>query len=93
MDLGRRQAHFIGEVVAGRSNAAEDLAHFRLIVDEPQQRLAARAGAADAQNVLGRRVQVDNEQIVIQQDDARSQAVDDLAGIAAERSVAGSSAS
>jgi hypothetical protein len=89
MDFGRRQAHFIGEVIAGRGNAAQDLAHFRLVVDEPQQGLAARAGAADAENVLGRRVQVDDKKVFVQQDDAGTQAVDDLTGIAAQRPVAG----
>jgi hypothetical protein len=34
VNLGRGQVHFVGVVVAGRSNARENLAHLRLVVDK-----------------------------------------------------------
>jgi hypothetical protein len=89
MDLGRRETHFIGKVIAGRGDAAQDFAHFGFVVDEAQQRLATRPRTADAENIFGGRVQVDDEKIVVEQDDTRTQAVDDSGGVAAEWSVAG----
>jgi hypothetical protein len=89
VNLCRCESHFIGEVVAGRGDTAEDFAHFGFVVNESQQRFAARARATDTQDVLGRRVQVDDEEVFVQQDDARTQAVDDLTGVAAQRSVTG----
>jgi hypothetical protein len=50
--------------------------------------LAACAPAADAQNVFRCRVQVNDEQMLIQQDDACAQAVEDVAGVAVQWAVA-----
>jgi hypothetical protein len=66
-------------VVAGCRNAAEDLAHFRFVVDKLQQRLAAGALTANAEDVFSRRIQVDDQQVLIQEDDARIQAIEDIA--------------
>jgi len=53
-----------------------------------QQRLATGAPGADAEDVLGRRVQVNDKQAVVKQDDARTQAVENAAGVGLERAVA-----
>jgi hypothetical protein len=74
-------------VVAGDSNAVEQLAHFGVVVDEPQQRLAARTFAADTENVFCGRIQINNEQVFVQQDDAGIQAVENGAGVAMEWAV------
>jgi hypothetical protein len=41
--------------------------------------LAASALAANAENVFSCRVQVDDEQMLIEEDDARAQAIEDIA--------------
>ena len=93
VDLGRREPHLVGEVVARRRDARKNLAHFRFVVHESQQRFSPCARATDAEDVLRRRVQVDDEQVVVQQDDPGAEIIEDPAGIAAERSVAGAAAS
>jgi hypothetical protein len=62
-------------------DAAEDVAHFRLVIDEPQQRLAACALQADAEYVLGCGVKGDDQQVVVDEDDACAQAVENAFGI------------
>jgi hypothetical protein len=66
--------------------------HFRFVIDEPQQRFAARARTTDAEDVFGRGVQVDDVKAVIEQDNAGAEAVDNPGGVPAERSVAGAAA-
>jgi len=44
-----------------------------------QQRLAVCAPAADTKNVFRCRVQADDEQVLVQQDDARIQAIENVA--------------
>ena len=80
--------YFVCVVVAGRGDTAQDLAHLRLVIDELQQRLPMRTSAADAEDVLGRGIEVGNKEIVVQQDDARVQAVEYAACVSAERAVA-----
>jgi len=69
-------------VIAGRHYAAQDVAQFRLVVDEAQQRFTARPALADAEDVFGRRVQADDEQVTIEEDDAGTEAVEDIGGFA-----------
>ena len=88
----RGETHFVGVVVAARSNARKDFAHLGFVVDELQERLAARTFATDAEYVFGGRVQVDNQQTVIEQDDARGKTVEDVAGVLLQWSVAGTAA-
>jgi hypothetical protein len=68
-------------MVAGRHHARQDVLQLRLIVEQPQQRLSAGAPLADPEDVLGGRVEANNEQVAIEQDDARAQAVEDAARI------------
>ena len=90
--FGRREMDFVRIVVAGGRDPAEDLAELRFVIDQLQQGFSACAVAADAKNVLGCRIEVGNEQVVIQQDDARVQAVENLACVVVERAVARTSA-
>jgi hypothetical protein len=70
MNLGRRQPHLIGIVVAGRGNARENLAHFGFIVDKTQQGLSGGTRAADTENVFRCRIHVDDQQVFVKKDDA-----------------------
>ena len=92
VNLGRREAQLVRVLVAGGGDAAENLLHFRLVIHEAQQGLASRARTADAEYVFSGRVQVDDEQMLIQQDDARVQAVEDTAGVVVQRPVSGAAA-
>ena len=89
VDLGRSKTHFVRVVISARRNACEDLAHFRFIVDESQQRLPPRACATDAEHVFGGRVQVNDQEVVIEQDNARGQAVQNANGVFLQCSGAG----
>ena len=79
MHLRRGEPNLVGVVIPGDRNTAQDLAHLRFVVDKLQQRLAACAPAADTKNVFCGRVQVNDEQMLIQQDDAGAQAVENVA--------------
>jgi hypothetical protein len=67
--LARREAHLVRILVARDGDPAQDLAHLGFVVDQPQQRLAVGASAADAEDVFCGRIQVDNQQVIVQQDD------------------------
>jgi hypothetical protein len=88
MHLCRGEVYFVRVVIAGHGNAAEDLSHLRFVVHEPQKGLTMRASTADPEDVLGSRIKVCNEQVLIQQDDACVQAVENAGGVPAERAVA-----
>ncbi len=85
MHFGRRKTHFVGVMIAGCCDTPQDIAHLRLVVDELQQRLAASPLLADAQDVLRRRIQRDDQEAVVEQDDARAQAVEDVCGVTQQR--------
>ncbi len=70
MHFRGRKVHFIRVVIAGHRNATQDFSHFRLVVDELQQRLTACARTADTKNVFSGWIKVCNQQAVIEQDDA-----------------------
>jgi hypothetical protein len=81
MHLGRAETHLVGIVVTRFQHPAENVAHLGLVVDEAQQRLAARALLADAEDVLGGGVEVDDQQAVVDENDACAQAVENAFGI------------
>ena len=87
--LGRCESHLVRIMIAGRGNARQDLAHFRFVVNKLEQRLTMRALAADAQDVFCGRVQVHDELMLIKQNDACAQAVENIARIVVERPAAG----
>jgi hypothetical protein len=64
-------------MVTGGDDARQDVLQFPIIVEQPQQRFAPRAVLTDTEYVLRGRIQADDEQIVVEQDDAGAQAVDD----------------
>ena len=68
-------------MIARLQHTAEYVAQLRLIANQSQQGLAARALHTDAEDVLGSRIQVDNEEIVVNEDDARAEAVENSFGI------------
>jgi len=71
-------------VVTRVDDAGEDVAEFRLVPDEPQQRVAAGAAFADAEQVFRRGIQRDDQQGAVQQGDAGCETVEDVTGVAVE---------
>lgn len=72
MHLCRRKVHFVGVMIARLNDASQDVTHLGLIVDETQQGSAACALLADSKDVFGGRVERDNQQVIVEQDDARA---------------------
>jgi len=79
--LGRRKAHFIRVAIAGCCHTAEYFTQFGFVIDQLQQRLAVRSCTADSEEIFCGGVHVDNQQAVVKQDDARAQAVQNVAGV------------
>lgn len=84
MHLGRGKVHFIRIVITCFYDAAQDIAQLGIIIDETQQGLPFCTLLADAENVLGGRVQADDQQARVKQDDARTQAVEYALGFVVE---------
>jgi len=87
MHLGRRKTHFVRIVRAGCQHTTEDVAHFRLIVDESQQRFSVRSPLADAENIFRGRIQANDQKVIVQKDDAGTQCIEYVVGNATEGSV------
>jgi hypothetical protein len=51
---------------------------FGIVVEELQQRFAARAPLAHPQDVFRRGIEAHDEQVPVEQDDPRAQAVEDV---------------
>jgi hypothetical protein len=83
--LGRAQAQLVGVIVTRLQHAPENVAHLGLVVDQPQQGLAARALQADAEDVLGRGIEIDDQQAVVDKNDARAKAVENSLWIVCRR--------
>ena len=92
VNFRRGEAHFVGKMIAGYGDPRQDIAHLRFVVDESKKRLPTRSRPADAEHVFSGRIQVENEQVVVEQDNARAQAVEDIAGVVLKRSVTGTAA-
>ena len=58
---------------------AQDISQLRFIVNQPLERFTLRAACTDAEYVLCCTVQADDQQILIEQNDSRTQAVEDIA--------------
>jgi hypothetical protein len=78
LHLVRAEVQLIGVVVSGYADAGQDIVEFRVVVEEPQQRFAARAPLAHAEDILCGGVEAEDEQVSVQQDDAGAQAVEDV---------------
>jgi hypothetical protein len=85
MDLGRAKPHLVGVVVPGLQNPGQDVPHLGFVVDQPQQRPAARTLQADAEDVFRSRVKVDYQQVVVNENNACAQAVENSSGIVGRR--------
>lgn len=79
MSLGGPEPHLDRIVIARRDDAAQDISQLRFIVNQPLERFTLRAACADAEYVLCCTVQADDQQILIEQNDSRAQAVEDIA--------------
>jgi len=66
----RRKPHFVRIVIARDADATQNVPQLRFIVEQSQQRLAASAACADSEDVFCRRVESNNKQAAVEQDDA-----------------------
>ena len=74
MNLVWPESQLVRVVVTRCDDPGEDVSEFGIIIDEAQQRFAPRPCLADTQDVLGRGVQVRDEQVLIEEDYARAEA-------------------
>ncbi len=88
MNLGGPQPHLDRVVFARRNDAAQDISQLRFIVNQPLERFPLRAAFTDTEYVLCCRVQADDQQILIEQNDARTQAFEDIARFSVDGPVA-----
>ena len=87
MDFGRAQAQLVGVMIARRDDSAQYVPQFRIVIDETQQRLALSACLADSEDVFGGRIQADDQEVLVEQDNARAKAVEYVSGVVTMRSV------
>jgi hypothetical protein len=66
-------------VVARVHDPPKHIAHFGLVIDQLQQGLAARPRDADPKDVLGGRIEVNDQQAAVDEDDAGAQTVEEVA--------------
>jgi hypothetical protein len=79
-----RQGQFIGVVVSRPNDPRENIFEFRIVADEFQEGFAGGALFADAEQVLGRGIHRDDQERAVKQDDAATQALDEIACFAVE---------
>ena len=78
MSFGGSEPHLDRVVIARRDDAAQDISQLRFVVNQPLQRFTLRASFTDAEYVLCCTVQADDQQILIEQNDSRTQAFEDI---------------
>jgi len=71
------EPELIGMRDTGHQCSYQDIAQFGIIVDEGQQRLTKRAGRTYAQQIFSSRVEFDDKEIMIEQNNGGSEAVYD----------------
>ena len=86
--LGRRQAEFIGIVIAGLQNPAEHIPQLGLVANKTQQGFTSRAKNADAENNLRLKIELAEKGASVtsstrqeSEDKGRKKAEDALAGL------------
>jgi len=70
MDLCSTQADLVRIVIARLNDATQDIAQLRIIISKPQQRFALRPLRTYTKDVFGGRVEADDQEAFVQQDDA-----------------------
>ena len=76
MNFGRREPQLVSVVVAGAAHARQDVADFLVVVEQSEQRFAAGPALADAENILCRGIEIEDQQVPVEQDHPRTQAVE-----------------
>jgi len=71
------EAHLVRVVVSGSQHATQDVTHFRLVINQAQERFTLRALLADAKNIFGRRIQADDQEAAVEKNNARAQPIKD----------------
>lgn len=87
MNFSGAESQLVGVVIAGLENAAKNVSQFGFVVDEAQQGLALCPLHADAKDIFRGRIEVDDQQVVVDENDARAQAVKNTFGVRVARSV------
>jgi len=75
-------------VIARLYYATQDVAHFRLVVEQAQERFTLCALLTDAQDVFRRRVQANDQQTAVEKNDSRAQPVKDAQWLFIENAAA-----
>lgn len=88
MHFSGRQRYLVCVVIARGNYPAQDVLQLRVIADQFQKRFAMGTRFADAQDIFCSRVEPDDQQRLIEQNDTRTQAVEDLSGMVVERAAA-----
>ena len=79
-------------ILRDKTFAKMPLDDFRLVIDKLQQRSTASALFGNTKNIFSGRIQADDEQMLIKQDDTRTQGIKNSGGVAGKCSVAGTGA-
>ena len=87
MDFSWGQADFVGVVIAADCDSCQHIAHFRFIVDQLQQWLSVSSLLADTENVFCRRIERDDQQVLIEQNDACAKRVENRCCVSLQRAV------
>jgi hypothetical protein len=74
-------------VIPGFHDAREDVTHLRIVVYEGQQRFARGTALADTENVLGRRIESDNQQVIVKKNNAGAERINNIDRAAANAAV------
>lgn len=87
MYLGGSESYFVSVVIAGCSDARKDVTHLWFVVNKLQQRLSACASFADTEYVFCGGIQADNQQVFVEQNNARTERVENRPGVGVDGAV------
>ena len=85
--LRRAESHLVRVVVARFQDTTKDVSQLWFVIDQLQQGLTFGSLCAYTEDVFGGRIEACDQQARIEQDDARTQAVEDSSGILVKGSV------
>jgi hypothetical protein len=87
VNFGRSEPQFVGIVIAGCEDAAKNIAELGLIIEQAQHRFTASPLDTDTQQVFGGRVEVDDQQAAVNENNSGTETIENALRIAAGRPV------
>ena len=84
MNLRSAQAHFVRVVVVCFDDAAQNFLQLGFVVNETQKRFTTSALCANTKNIFCGRIQAYDQEVLVEQDDACAQAVENASGVLIE---------